>query len=400
MVGGHNYPADPDDIRAFSGFLSLDVQSSSGDSGGPWISGNYAVGTHSAGDWGGAQNFAVAATLKDSLVALPGYQLELFLNKPELAAPADRTFKTGTSVTGRVAAAPASAVAAGSQVRITYAGRQPFDVPVDDAGNWSFTSPEAPGSFTFTAETVNGFSRSGPVSLDIVITPSFLPAPVITTPAGEPLAGLRTIEGTGTPGATVMLSGDAAGSTPVNADGRWSVSLPAPGPYGKVDVTAVQTYPGLADSPATTGAFTVVPPPPASTNLSDGQHLQQGALPAAIRGTGLDGADVMVSVDGKPVTGTVTGGTWSVHLPSGLAAGPHTVSMTQAVEGVSSAVAELTVIIDPPPPVLPAGNIAGGTSLANTGSNGLVPSAGAAVAAVAVGGVLVLLVRRRKQPAS
>lgn len=397
LVGGHTYPADPNDIRAFSGFLSLDVQSSGGDSGGPWISGNYAVGTHSAGDWGGAQNFAVAATLEDSLQVLPGYQLELFLNKPELAAAPDRTYKAGTSVTGRVAAAPASVVAAGSQVRITYAGRPPFDVPVDGVGNWSFTAPEAPGPFTFTAETVNGFSRSGPVSLDIVITPSFLPAPVITTPAGEPLPELRTIEGTGTPGATVSLSGDATGSALADAAGHWSVSLPAPGPYGKADVTAVQTYPGLADSPAATATFTVVPPPPASTNLSDGQHLQQDALPATIKGTGLEGAEVAVSVDGKPVSAMVSGGTWSVPFPAGLAAGPYTMSMTQAVEGVSSAPAQLTVTIDAPPPVLPAGNITGGTSLANTGANGLVPAAGAAMAAIAVGGVLMLLVRRRKR---
>lgn len=396
LVGGPTYPADPNDIRAFNGFLSYDVQSSGGDSGGPWISGNYAVGTHSAGDWGGTQNFAVAATLQDSLKVLPGYQLELFLNKPELVAPANRTFKAGTSITGRVPADPASAVAAGSQVRITYAGRPPFDVPVDGAGNWSFTAPEAPGPFTFTAETVNGFSRSGPATLGIVIAPSFLPAPVITTPADQPLPELKTIEGTGTPGATVTLSGDVGGSALVGDDGRWSVSLAVPAPAGKVTVTAVQSYPGLADSPATTVTFAVMPPPPAVTSLYDGQHLKQDALPESVAGTGGNGARVTLSIDGKPAAGTVAGGTWSVPFPAGLAVGTHTISVTQAVDGVASAPAHLTFVIDAPPAVLPAGNITTGI-LANTGAEGVVSAALAAAAALAVGILLMVLVRRGKR---
>lgn len=423
LVGGPTYvdnPTDPrhNDVRAFNGFLSYDVQSAGGDSGGPWISGNFAVGTHSAGDSDGAQNIAVAATLEDSLKVLPGYQLELFLNKPELVAPADKTFKAGTSVTGRVPAAPASAVAAGSQVHITYSGRQPFDVPVDAAGNWSFTAPEAPGPFTFTAETVNGFSRSDAVPLSIVITPSFLPAPAITTPANEPLPALKSLEGTGTPGATVTLSGDVAGSALVGTDGRWSVSLQAPAPSGKVNVTAVQSYPGLPDSTATAVTFSVTPPPPAVTSLADGQHVTQEALPATIAGTGMNGADVTVSLDGKPVSGTalgsttgaraagthiaplvlVAGGTWQVPFPAGLAAGSHTVSVRQSVEGVPSAPAQLTFVIDAVPSVLPAGNITAGT-LAATGAGGLTFAAGAAAAALAVGILLTVLVRRKRRSA-
>ncbi|MEW1806627.1 trypsin-like serine protease [Pseudarthrobacter sp. NPDC080039] len=418
LVGGHNYPTDPTDIRAFNGFLSYDVQSNGGDSGGPWISGNYAVGTHSAGDWGGTQNFAVAATLDDSLKVLPGYQLELFLNKPALAAPTGGTFKAGTSITGRVPAAPASAVAEGSRVRITYAGRQPFDVPVQPDGTWSFTAPDAPGPFSFTAETVNGFSRSGAVSLDTVISPSSLPAPTITTAANQPLQGLKTVDGTGTPGATITLSGDVAGTALVGADGRWTVALRAPAPAGKVNVTAVQSYPGLADSPPASVVFSVMPPPPAVTSLADGQHLKQEALPASLQGTGLNGADVAVSIDGKPLPGTagsaapgptgsrsvgsslaplvlVAGGTWTVPFPAGLAPGAHTVSVTQAVDGVTSTPAQLTFTIDAPPPVLPAGNITAG-SLAATGASGVLPAALAAAAALAVGVVLMVLVRRRR----
>ena len=152
---------DPDDLRSFNGFLSTSVQSRGGDSGGPWISGNYAVGTHSAGNpRTSAQNFAVAATLQDSLTAVPGTQLRLFLNQPVLAGslPAG-PIAAGQRVVGRIPAAPASAVPAGSSVRITIPGHEPLDVPANPDGSWSFT---APASMTqFSAQAVNGFSRSG-----------------------------------------------------------------------------------------------------------------------------------------------------------------------------------------------------------------------------------------------
>ncbi len=121
VVGGRT--TDPADLRAFRGFLSNDVQSSGGDSGGPWISGNFAVGTHSAGETSG-DNYAIATTLEDALTRFPtAVELQLFLNKPELVAPENLTFTAGQPITGRVPAAPASAVAANSKVRIT-AGKQ------------------------------------------------------------------------------------------------------------------------------------------------------------------------------------------------------------------------------------------------------------------------------------
>ena len=152
---------DPDDLRSFNGFLSTSVQSRGGDSGGPWISGNYAVGTHSAGNpRTSAQNFAVAATLQDSLTAIPGTQLRLFLNQPVLAGSLPPgPIAAGQRVVGRIPAAPAADVPAGSSVRITIPGHEPLDVPADADGSWSFT---APASMTqFSAQAVNGFSRSG-----------------------------------------------------------------------------------------------------------------------------------------------------------------------------------------------------------------------------------------------
>ncbi|MCU1434838.1 MAG: hypothetical protein JWR71_1563 [Pseudarthrobacter sp.] len=214
VVPGHGYPADPLDLRAFNGFLSLDVQSSGGDSGGPWLSGNYAVGTHAAGEEAprpgeaAPANFAVAATLEDALAVLPGYQLELFLNRPTVASPAPGAmFDAGQTISGQVAAAPASAVAAGSKVRVTVAGEAPFEVPVDSAGAWSFTAPAVAGPLRFTAETVNGFSASGVRQFEFAPAPS-VPAPVVETSAAVTAAG----------GAPAALSNSAAVVRPLVAD--------------------------------------------------------------------------------------------------------------------------------------------------------------------------------------
>jgi hypothetical protein len=187
VVPGPDFAADETDLRAFRGFLSYGVQSSGGDSGGPYVSGNYAVGTHAAGDAPPATvNFAVGATLSESLAVLPGYQLELFLNKPAITSPAPgATYEPGQTVTGTVAAAPASAVAAGSSVRITVQGKDPVDVPVNAAGSFSFTAPEGPGPLRFSAETVNGFSRSGAAEFDFAREAPEPPAPQPPAP-GEP----------------------------------------------------------------------------------------------------------------------------------------------------------------------------------------------------------------------
>jgi hypothetical protein len=163
---------EPDDLRSFRGFLSTSVQSSGGDSGGPWISGNYAVGTHSAGNSRtSAENFAVAATLQESLNVLPGVQLRLFLNKPALDAPLPAgPIAAGQRITGRIPAAPAAAVPAGSSVRIVLPAHEPLDVPADADGNWSFTAPAS--ATQFSAQTINGFSRSGTSTFSTVEKPA------------------------------------------------------------------------------------------------------------------------------------------------------------------------------------------------------------------------------------
>jgi hypothetical protein len=240
------------------------VQSSGGDSGGPWISGNYAVGTHSAGNsTGSAENFAVAATLEDSMSVLQGVQLRLFLNRPVLAGslPAG-PIAPGQRITGRLA--PAPDVPAGTRVRVTFPGSEPFDVDVDATGNWAVT---APGSATeFTAQAINGYSRSELSTFSTVPEPG-APAP------GESDAG--------TPGS----GGSPAASPPAAAQGEEpAVLTPAPEP----SVVAVLPAGG-----------------PAATAGPDGEGVPDGAAVPGGDGAPLGLADTGVS--GLAVAGAGAG---------------------------------------------------------------------------------------------
>jgi LPXTG-motif cell wall-anchored protein len=400
VVGG--ITPDPSDLRAFRGFLSYSVQSSGGDSGGPWISGNFAVGTHSAGDApGSAANFAVATTLEDAMTRLPGVQLQLFLNQPVLTEPADGGgVALGQAITGQVPAAPASAVAAGSTVRITVPGQSPVEVPVDAAGQWHFTAPSPAGRLQFTAETINGFSHSGESSFDVTVLPSDLPAPAIASPAeGQVLTALERIEGTGTPGATVELSGDATGQAVVGLDGKWTVPVTGNARFGSFTVSAVQTARGVADSPAASRTFKVAPPSPAVTNIRNGQHFAHDAVPGQVTGTALNGAAVTVTVDGAAPAQAPSNGTWSSPLPAGLAAGTHTVAARQTVDGVASEPVNVTFVVDPAPVIAPAAITPAGVSgqLPATGADGLLTAAGAGAGVLVLGGVALVLARRRSR---
>jgi LPXTG-motif cell wall-anchored protein len=427
-------PAYDNDLRAVRAFDSTSVTSSGGDSGGPWISGSFAVGTHTGAEIeGSTQIRAIATTLEDAMAYIPGgVQLQLFLNKPELVAPANRTFTAGEPITGRVPAAPASAVAANSKVLITVAGQQPVELPVDAAGNWSFPTPSATGRFQFSAETVNGFSRSGTTNLSINV--SDLVAPEISNlTEGAELKAVDRVEGTGTPGYEVLLSGDVTGSGMVSADGRWGISVAGQQVYGKLSVHAVQTAPGHEQGPSATRNVTVTPPVPAVSYFPDGVHFSQDRLPETISGAGVDGAEVTVLIDGAPVAVSqagsaggmgamsvglslvqpdlVDGGRWSVPFPVGLAAGAHTLSVSQSVDGVSSAAVEATFTIraaaPPTPAAAPAPAVpaavaapvqpAGAGQLPNTGASGLLTAAGLGAGVLLLGGAALLSVRRRSR---
>jgi hypothetical protein len=283
IVPGPTYAADPTDLRAFRGFLSYAVQSSGGDSGGPWVSGNYAIGTHAAGEKAGLANVAIAATLSEGLAVLPGYQLELFLNKPVVTAPAPgATYEAGQLISGSVPAAPASAVAAGSKVRITLEGKDPFEVPVDDAGNWSFPAPEGAEALKFTAETVNGFSVSGAGSFEFA--PAEQPEPPAPADPAPAPAGPEPAE----PGPA------PAGPEPAE---------PGPAPAGPVPDPAPAAPAGPPD-----GGAAVVPPPATTlpADLADTGDASED--PAETGGLAYTGPSALLPAAGAAAAAIAVGG--------------------------------------------------------------------------------------------
>jgi streptogrisin C len=89
----------------------------------------------------------------------------------------------GQHIAGRLASAPATDVPAGTKVRITLPGREPVDVALDSDGNWSFTAPAS--ATQFTAQTINGFSRSGLSTFETDPSPA---GPEPGTPSKPPVA--------------------------------------------------------------------------------------------------------------------------------------------------------------------------------------------------------------------
>ena len=212
-----------------------------------------------------------------------------------------------------------------------------MDVPVDANGNWAFPAPESNGPLRFTAETVNGFSSSGGVSL--VVEVSDLAAPVIISPAeGAALNTVTRLDGTGTPGLTVKLTGDISGTAVVADDGQWTIPIDGAEP-GRFTIRAVQTSPGKADSPSVTRNFSIDVPVVAPVAPAEPVAPAVPAAPANPAATGI----------------TV--------LPAGASQQP----------------------------VLPAAS----AQLPDTGAGPVLPTAGLAGGAILLGGVLLAATRRR-----
>ncbi|MGG5170788.1 S1 family peptidase [Pseudarthrobacter sp. J1738] len=275
----------PDDVRAVSGFSSNTVESNPGDSGGSWISGGRAVGLHSAGGFGEGINpgspltqWAFGASLVDALKVIPGAQIRLYLNTPALlgsAAKPKSTAFAGSKITGVVTKGAGAAVPTGSKVRIVSSGNLVTLVALAADGTFAFNAPQTTGAFSFTAQTVNGFSTSASVPFSVNITPAPLPAPVLSSPApGAKLtAPVQSLSGTGTPGAAVVISivdgrtlaADARPTTTVNDDGTWTIRLASPLGLGRHEVTAHQEGLDRPNSASVKWMFSVVKPVPVVT---------------------------------------------------------------------------------------------------------------------------------------
>jgi hypothetical protein len=373
--------------RQVYGFMTV-LKAAPGDSGGSMTQGSTAVGVLSGGSTNAAGiTHTWGADLKAGLALTGGYSVALQLDTPTVTSGAQVV--SGTPITGT--GNP------GSDLTVTPSTGASFVVKVDANGVWSFPAGK-PGAYNYSIYTQRGFDTSATTTFAVVVTPAPLPTPVITsvTPGQSVATSVTSISGTGAAGATLTLSGAVTGTALVAADGTWSVKANLG--YGSYTVTAVQTRADSAASQPAAVSFTVVPVAPVITSPASGTSYAYGSGPTTITGTGIDGAQIGLSINGTVVrTAVVANGAWSITLDSQLPVGTITVSAAQTIGGVTGFASASTITITPAvagvtptKPAAPAGN--GKGVLASTGAD-VAPVLGGALGLL-LAGMMLFVVRR------
>lgn len=180
------------------------------------------------------------------------------------------------------------------------------------------------------------------LALHVADPPTIAYAGTGTPNAGAPVA----FAGTGDAGDTITLydNGVAVGTTIVQPDGRWTLSVPLGA--GAHSITATQTVNALPNAGLMSAMSKVVNVnvAPAAPTVST---VTKVATSVIVTGTGVAGA-VVTLYDGTKAVGNVvvgSGGTWTLTVK--LATGSHTLTATQTVAKlpVSPASAAVTVSV-------------------------------------------------------
>ncbi|WP_158625546.1 Ig-like domain-containing protein [Corallococcus carmarthensis] len=291
---------------------------------------------------------------------------------------------------------------AGSTVTVLVDGQAVGTPQANAGGNWSFTPATAlsQGSHTVTARATDAVGTTSPdaptrsFSVD-----SVAPAvPVVATPANSAVVKTATPAISGTAEAastvTVLLDGQAAGTTQADAGGNWSFTPSTALAQGTHSVTARATDAAGNTSPdAPSSSFSVdsvAPEAPVVTTPANGAVVKT-ATPV-ISGTAEAGSTVVLSVDGNVIGSTRANsdGTWRFELAEGLSSGSHTLVAsavdTEGNQGPASAPTAFTITL---PSTQPQPEEGGGCTAA--------PASAVSWMAVAVG--LSALRRRKRQGA-
>ncbi len=299
-----NAPSDPQDFRLVRSFemetsenYPTKTGAAPGDSGGPIISGNMAIGSVSSGFGEGGDVF-YGARLDSALAALPdGYALKMFLSDPTLSYPQDgATIAQGDSIAGKVEGAPE-----GTSVEISgtiNGNKLTKTIPVSQDGTWSMNAPNETGSLLIDVTAVNGRDRSYAARFSFQVGEVSVPNPVILNPEQyDTLTRVDTYSGTGIPGATVSVRGDGLDgtqNTTVGEDGSWNVKVTEPVSYSFLPKTIEARQGPFGGQPASawvTRNFYIKPPVPVITSPVDGQEIAEGTASITLEGT--------TEVDGK-----------------------------------------------------------------------------------------------------
>ena len=286
-------------------------------------------------------------------------------------------------------------------------------------GSWSFTTPTlSDGDHSLTAVVTDTAGNASPASAPVAITvdtlPPSLPADVVLSNDGAPIASGSLINnatpvmsGSAEPGSIVTVSdGDTPlGSVTVGNDGNWSFTTPTLG-EGDHSLSAVVTDAAGNSSSATTPVLvsvdTVAPTAAGDLLLSS----DQSGTPVPITGTvtndptpvlsGTAEAGGFVTVyDGDTVLGSATvgsDGSWSFTAPA-LSEGDHSLTAvtTDAAGNVGPASEAVAITVDTTPPAVAADLLLtdeGGTAIA---ADGLTNSDAPVLSGTAEAGSLIIV---------
>ncbi|WP_447856665.1 Ig-like domain-containing protein [Enterobacter sp. WI-ESBL-E8] len=249
-----------------------------------------------------------------------------------------------------------SNVEAGQTVTITFAGKT-YTTTVDTNGDWTWTVPSADlsglkdgdASVQVSVTNVNGNAASSAQEFSVDTT---APTVTINTISHDNMlneaeaAQDLTLSGTSTAEAgqtvTVTFNGNQY-TAQVQADGSWTLDVPAADMAGIVDGNAsvTATVADKAGNPASAGASVLVDTtvPQISFNIVAGDDIvniaEHGqALIVSGKVTGAQAGDVItLSLNGKDYTAMLdASGSWSVGVPAtdvgALANGEQTISAT------------------------------------------------------------------------
>lgn len=257
------------------------------------------------------------------------------------------------------------------------------NVPVDENGNWNWTSTATltEGLHTFEViDTVDGSKASAVVNITVDLTPPEQPSIGSVTDDVAPGTGTLTsgqttndprptLSGNGTNGETITIYD---GSTPVGqvqvVNGTWSFTPPNGLGEGSHNLTITATD-AAGNTSVASEAFVVVvdttpPLAPLIASATDDSEPQTGVISnggstndttPAFTGSGEEGSTITVYDNGVKIgTTQVTNGSWSFTSPT-LATGSHaiTVTATDAMGNVSAPSAAYTVNVDTTAPRVP-----------------------------------------------
>ncbi|MBC2284268.1 hypothetical protein HCB69_07755 [Listeria booriae] len=187
----------------------------------------------------------------------------------------------------------------GATVTVTI-GSQDYTATVDQSGNYSVTIPkQAVGTEISAKQSLNG-QTSG--SVNTTVTQGIVAAPTISAVTSDD----TTVKGTGIKGATVTVTiGSQDYTATVDQSGNYSVTIPKQA-VG-TQISAKQTLNSQTSSSVSTTVTqgTVAAPTIGAVTTDD----------TAVKGTGINGATVTVTVGGQDYTATVSGGEYSVTIP-------------------------------------------------------------------------------------